>query len=611
MRAACLAATLGPMVTEAWSISHDTLGHCRCDVGYCSCDHTADSQPGYELAKDVEFMVYASVVLCFYIGLPLLAIILASYGIYNIGDRKSLCRAERRYANLALAAWKRHNESITVPFGAGLNASADDDLGHILFPGMNAEERMDELCECVGLAGGLSAEEAQEGVRRVLACIDPWMSPHASERDCAAIAAPILAAVGCKSSHPSRLAATSRPWKPKGVPPPPCPPWWLERVQICTYVCARRLFNALGLHSRWAETPECSLHWWDSGATPRGGDATPLVLIHGMFTTGASMCLLGLLLKRRRRVIVIDLPGFDYSYSAPHEPLDHGACVPQPRECTLASCTNAVCWLVEHLIGSVTAADEFVASGVRNGANRTGQASRGGERGGQGLCAVDLVGHSFGANVAIAVANRLPQSAVRHVHLLAPGGASASTFSSFTKMPDFHSLVPIPWLRPLIVPVLNGIFASPNTANLILEPSFIAAVRRRHAAASPALNRPCNLLFGTADALVTPRPLSGIAHSYPYGELTWLVHARHQLNVLNPAAVAACIDAFATRHGGGGDSAIVGRVAVGSGGILPACMHCLSLALDSLLGVRAEIVDLREQRASMGRQSAEGGAERR
>ena len=39
------------------------------------------------------------------------------------------------------------------------------------------------------------------------------------------------------------------------------------------------MFNALGLRSQWADTPECSLHWWDSGVTPRGGDGTLLVLI--------------------------------------------------------------------------------------------------------------------------------------------------------------------------------------------------------------------------------------------------------------------------------------------------------------------------------------------
>ena len=100
---ACFALLSAPVTIEAWSISRDMLGHCRCDVGYCSCDSNAVSQPVYELATDVEFMLYASVVYFFFIGLPLLAAYLAANGIYKIWGGMSwcrICRAERRYANV-------------------------------------------------------------------------------------------------------------------------------------------------------------------------------------------------------------------------------------------------------------------------------------------------------------------------------------------------------------------------------------------------------------------------------------------------------------------------------------------------------------------------------
>ena len=81
---------------------------------------------------------------------------------------------------------------------------------------------------------------------------------------------------------------------------------------------------------------------------------------------------------------------------------------------------------------------------------------------------IDLLAHSFGANVALAIARRRPHH-VRHLHLLAPGGASAATFSSITSPPDFGELTPR--VRALVGPPLAGIFASANFLNLLFSPS--------------------------------------------------------------------------------------------------------------------------------------------
>ena len=301
---------------------------------------------------------HASAAVSFYVGLPLLGTIIACYGIYRAlltirEARKpslaSMCRAERKYAPVALAAWERHNASIRRPFGDGRFGGKADDAArrHVLFPGMSHSERMDELRALVGLSGALSLDEATEGVRRALACIDPWMEGHASKVECTAIAASCMRAVCSHAAHPSRLGACGRPWRPKAAPPSPCPPLWLEWVQIGLYASARRLFNALGLTSCHAATPAGRLHWWDSGCNC-GNGTPPMLLIHGMFTTGASMCPLALLLQRRRRVVVIDLPGFDYSYSCNGRNGSDGA-HSGPRPCSLASSVEAVCWLVTHL----------------------------------------------------------------------------------------------------------------------------------------------------------------------------------------------------------------------------------------------------------------------
>ena len=72
----------------------------------------------------------------------------------------------------------------------------------------------------------------------------------------------------------------------------------------------------LGLTSRWIDVAPGKLHIYDSLA-PHDARNPPLVLIHGMCTTGQSMALLGLLLARHsRRIIVIDLIGFDFGFSA-------------------------------------------------------------------------------------------------------------------------------------------------------------------------------------------------------------------------------------------------------------------------------------------------------
>ena len=87
---------------EAWSYSQDVWGHCRCDVGYCSCETDPEraavvnppSSPGYSLsarfayifagaagagayafAVDLQYVAYYSaIVFGFYVGAPLLVL---------------------------------------------------------------------------------------------------------------------------------------------------------------------------------------------------------------------------------------------------------------------------------------------------------------------------------------------------------------------------------------------------------------------------------------------------------------------------------------------------------------------------------------------------------
>ena len=62
------------------SITRDVLGHCRCDVGYCSCEHRYDatrflgSYAMYDASEDMKFIAYSSTVYFVYLGLPMIAL---------------------------------------------------------------------------------------------------------------------------------------------------------------------------------------------------------------------------------------------------------------------------------------------------------------------------------------------------------------------------------------------------------------------------------------------------------------------------------------------------------------------------------------------------------
>jgi len=240
-----------------------------------------------------------------------------------------------------------------------------------------------------------------------------------------------------------------------------------------------------------------------------------------MYTTSASMALLALLLKRSRRVLVVDLPGFDYSFSTMHADAAADA-APSPRPVSLERCISAVEWLVRELAPD--------GSSVR----------------------VDLAGHSFGANVALAVARACGPQTIRHLHMITPGGASAAAFSSITnRRHDMDALTAkFGRLQPAVVRTLLGIFASPNTLNLVYEPSYINLVRRRHCAAPPTFTPPCLLLFGDRDDLVTARPAAGLAASFPNATAVCVAGGLHQMNCLNPALICQIIEAFAAKHRG-------------------------------------------------------------
>ena len=435
----------------------------------------------------------------------------------------SINRAERvtsAYADAAYESWLAIAKG--AYYGEGLPSTWSRHWKDVLPGGIHDKDEMiSELQSIVGIEGRLSAEEATEAVRRALCRLHPFTKASWSRADCKAIAYSLLSQQDLLSED----ECSSPRYKPEAFLDlkslrGPHPPLWLEWGQLALYWLGRHFLQIVGFRSHWADGPNgLRLHWHDScPSSLGGGDEVPLVLIHGMYTNALSMGLLGLLLRTNRRVVLVDLTNMDYTFSTLDDSEVTEPAIPRPVSLEVL-CAH-LSWFVEtHLAPA--------GSGKQ----------------------VDVCGHSFGANIALHLARTQPGGGVRLCHLLAPGGAGASSFSSITRTPDLEAIPRA--VRPFVLPSLLGIFASPNTVNAIFEPSYIRYVRQEHAA-KPLTACPCHLIFGSCDELVSPRPAQGLAKTFPNASCTFVVNARHQLNVLNPAAVASSVESFEMRHGHGG-----------------------------------------------------------
>ena len=139
--------------------------------------------------------------------------------------------------------------------------------------------------------------------------------------------------------------------------------------------------------------------WEFRGSRFRGlvggrGTSPPLLLLHGLGGAAVNWALLAPQLARKRRVVVLDLPG-------------HGGSSALPAAPSLGPYADAVAWVVEQ------------------------------ER----LETVDLVGHSFGGLLALRVAGRRPDL-VRRLVL-----ASAAGITSATRVAE-RTLALLGWLQP-------------------------------------------------------------------------------------------------------------------------------------------------------------------
>lgn len=343
-------------------------------------------------------------------------------------------------------------------------------------------------------------------------------------------------------------------------------PWYpwrsVQAFQGASQKLLRPFFHAmLSWRSRLVETPYGKMHVLDTQPPAEGAPADPrppLLLQHGMFVTGWSMTVLGWLLSRRgRRVVMPDLFDFDYGWSKSDDsrtggtPVRH---VTQHLECLIC--------IVEDLASS----------------SPTGT--------------VDLAGHSFGGYMVARLARCCEHRGlpVRKVVVLAPGGPPQDLNNGpwayrFMNEPDetLAALKPA-WLPQAPLRVARdaalGVLFSPNNCNVLFNLAW-----REYAGAAEQFgtNLPTLLLWGDCDTVAIPRRRGDL---YPYLRAQfpdlrgfWVVGASHNLQIDAAVVCARAMEAFLDPPHGGG---------AGSGGLAEAM---LSLTDRRLLRMDLDNVD--------------------
>lgn len=421
---------------------------------------------------------------------------------------RRICRGMNRPERfLKPAVLARHKGRRAAPFGSGLQ-SGKLHWTEQLVPPQDPIEAVHELCTLLRLHPPLTLHEATEGVRRMLLDLSPAKpgegTEYWSEQDCASIATsllaePAVASMVEKSERESRVKA----WPAGELPPTVQTPLLLQIPQMATNATGAMLMMAAGFSSRIHRSKQFELHYYDS-LNSRGG--TPMVLVHGLFTTAVSMGLLAVLLRSSRRVLVLDLPDFDYGYS-------HTVPVPSEGQPRIGGLELHIAAVRELLQGVLRASAESP---------------------------VDLCGHSYGGHI-VKQAAAAEGAAVRQLHLLTPAGAGAGRVFSRMFVPPDPGSTPL-FVKWVVEPVLRAVFMSPNAMNLFAEIDY-----SYH---TPA---PCehlaNVMLGSGDLLVPPRPAHVIAPRFIRGE-GHLVHGGgHLLNVVPVVAIAEHMAKFASRHG--------------------------------------------------------------
>ena len=247
------------------------------------------------------------------------------------------------------------------------------------------------------------------------------------------------------------------------------------------------------------------------------GEGEPLVLIHGLATTRAIWSDVTRTLARTRRVVTLDVPGF--GDSAPAGPG------------------------FEFDVVADRIARGIAARGIRG--------------------PIDLLGHSLGAGIALALADARPR-AVRRLVLVAPAGLwqlQPRATSVLAQGVDgmlalrraFAPLTDVGWGRRLLLAftAADGASIPPSRARAIVDASA-RATRSTEAFATiagadlrPLLGRttaPLGVIWGAADRTVPPRLARVVREARPDAQIQLIERAGHVVMVERPEAFVTALE---------------------------------------------------------------------
>ena len=222
----------------------------------------------------------------------------------------------------------------------------------------------------------------------------------------------------------------------------------------------RTLLNSAGFSSVMVPCRYGRYHVFD---TAPGSLATPIVVLHGMFTNASSVAMVGVLLAQHRRVIMPELLGFDFTWS------------------TCAS-GEFLPW-ADHIDATLECLKALQLRGP-----------------------VDVVGHSFGGWLAVHMAQRCPHMFHRLV-LLCPGGLNRyrrlQSIRVFNARRNTAMALPLPKPLPASVELaaanlLHAVAFSSTNVCMLRTLSFDQYFSR------VAVHHPALLVWGTDDGLHVP-----------------------------------------------------------------------------------------------------------
>jgi len=398
---------------------------------------------------------------------------------------------------------------------------------------MSAAENLEELHGVVGLVTRLPHEmtidQMTEAVRRILIfkygeltdTEDYW-----DEKQARSIAEALARENGLAEPLPAGGLDECVPYAPL-VSLLSVSPIWLQSLQRLSLSSMRPFFHAvLSWRSRLIETPFGKIHVLDTspgiGDSASSSSSPPVLLQHGAFVTGWSMALLGWMLARQgRRVVMPDLFDFDHGYSASDVDKMDGMKVRRYQQ---------------HLEALACVVEDMVQNGRK------------------GVAEVDLIGHSFGGIVvshlaALCAERNLP---VRKIVMLAPGGplikinpARTTRFMNnpwetlASSLPAWVPFAPV----QMGVKLLFSILFSPNNTNVLFGMDYTEYLGNIENFKS---EKPVLLLWGTSDSVCRPRMdlTSFLRQNFTNITGFWVEGGDHNIQIDSVVAIAREIDTW-------------------------------------------------------------------